>query len=303
MPVTEEDAFIQAILAAPADDAPRLIYADWLEERGEPGAAYLRGTHALAACKSPRSPKARELRGCLQELRGRLKPDWLAVFDQPALMRCNLTPVPAGWFSVALEGYRDAKGTYGLFRYDSLPPLPLDALSGDFAWLRGNRKRADMKPRPNRNLGRLAGATAALGLELPREFGLLMASTLHRRRVRSCTDCYFNWPRRIAESPGGEGGYLVRFYSDSQGCLHWYLYLTARGYSCVVASPGFFGDDAASPAGTDLEELSDKFWFCAPSLKAFIYRMWIENEIWFALSDDIPLTTAQEAYLRHYRPS
>jgi len=29
-----EDVFIRAILAAPQDAAPRLIYADWLEEQG-----------------------------------------------------------------------------------------------------------------------------------------------------------------------------------------------------------------------------------------------------------------------------
>src|SRR5579884_4313008 len=37
------DSFLQAILEAPDDDAPRLIYADWLEENGEPERAeYIR---------------------------------------------------------------------------------------------------------------------------------------------------------------------------------------------------------------------------------------------------------------------
>ncbi|MGO9416385.1 MAG: TIGR02996 domain-containing protein [Syntrophobacteraceae bacterium] len=27
--------FLQAIIASPADDAPRLVYADWLEEHGD----------------------------------------------------------------------------------------------------------------------------------------------------------------------------------------------------------------------------------------------------------------------------
>jgi uncharacterized protein (TIGR02996 family) len=31
----EQQAFIETILAAPADDAPRLVYADWLEEHGD----------------------------------------------------------------------------------------------------------------------------------------------------------------------------------------------------------------------------------------------------------------------------
>ena len=40
---TDEEALMAAIAAAPADDAPRLVYADWLQERGEETKAeYLR---------------------------------------------------------------------------------------------------------------------------------------------------------------------------------------------------------------------------------------------------------------------
>src|SRR5690348_6367266 len=34
--------FWQAILTQPHDDTPRLVYADWLEERGEPLAEFIR---------------------------------------------------------------------------------------------------------------------------------------------------------------------------------------------------------------------------------------------------------------------
>jgi uncharacterized protein (TIGR02996 family) len=34
--VTDDEAFIGAIVDAPGDDAPRLVYADWLDERGDP---------------------------------------------------------------------------------------------------------------------------------------------------------------------------------------------------------------------------------------------------------------------------
>src|ERR1022692_1698756 len=46
--MTHEDAFLQAILAAPDDDAPRLIFADWLEERGDSRGAFIRIQCALA---------------------------------------------------------------------------------------------------------------------------------------------------------------------------------------------------------------------------------------------------------------
>ena len=37
--MTTADAFLAAILAAPEDDTPRLIFADWLEEDGDPARA------------------------------------------------------------------------------------------------------------------------------------------------------------------------------------------------------------------------------------------------------------------------
>ncbi len=40
--MTEEKAFLAAILERPADDATKLIYADWLEEQGDPRAEFLR---------------------------------------------------------------------------------------------------------------------------------------------------------------------------------------------------------------------------------------------------------------------
>jgi uncharacterized protein (TIGR02996 family) len=39
---TTEDAFLQSILSNPDDDMPRLVYADWLEEQGNPRGAFIR---------------------------------------------------------------------------------------------------------------------------------------------------------------------------------------------------------------------------------------------------------------------
>lgn len=47
--MTPDDAFLQAILEAPDDDGPRLIYADWLEERGDPRGEFIRVQCELAA--------------------------------------------------------------------------------------------------------------------------------------------------------------------------------------------------------------------------------------------------------------
>ena len=40
--MSDEAAFLAAIAAEPADDTRRLVYADWLDERGDPRGEYLR---------------------------------------------------------------------------------------------------------------------------------------------------------------------------------------------------------------------------------------------------------------------
>lgn len=45
--MTTSDALLAAVLANPADDLPRLVYADWLDENGQPERAeFIR--HAVA---------------------------------------------------------------------------------------------------------------------------------------------------------------------------------------------------------------------------------------------------------------
>jgi uncharacterized protein (TIGR02996 family) len=46
--MSERDPFLDAVLAEPEDDAVRLIYADWLEERGDPRGPFVRAQVRLA---------------------------------------------------------------------------------------------------------------------------------------------------------------------------------------------------------------------------------------------------------------
>jgi uncharacterized protein (TIGR02996 family) len=41
--MTHGEAFIEAIAESPNDDTPRLVYADWLDEHGQPERAGARG--------------------------------------------------------------------------------------------------------------------------------------------------------------------------------------------------------------------------------------------------------------------
>ncbi|HEU0037623.1 MAG TPA: TIGR02996 domain-containing protein [Kofleriaceae bacterium] len=70
--MTTEDELIAAIVAAPDDDAPRLVYADWLTERGD-----LRGELIVVGCALARldryDPRWRPLRRRELDLESQLK--------------------------------------------------------------------------------------------------------------------------------------------------------------------------------------------------------------------------------------
>jgi uncharacterized protein (TIGR02996 family) len=51
--MSDQEAFMRAIIAAPDDDAPRLVYADWLDENGDPERAEL----IRVQCEAARTPE------------------------------------------------------------------------------------------------------------------------------------------------------------------------------------------------------------------------------------------------------
>jgi uncharacterized protein (TIGR02996 family) len=86
--VHDEAAFLRAIANAPEDDAPRLVYADWLEERGDLRAAFLRlelELHRLAdGANDHRATLAKRMR----DLTPRLDARWVERMRQAR----SLTP-------------------------------------------------------------------------------------------------------------------------------------------------------------------------------------------------------------------
>jgi uncharacterized protein (TIGR02996 family) len=87
-----DDGFLRAILAQPSDDAPRLVYADWLEEQGDPvstaKAEFLRLTVLLATTTGKKGRK-KTWRKRLQELAAGLDTDWLAVVSHLPIEMCH----------------------------------------------------------------------------------------------------------------------------------------------------------------------------------------------------------------------
>ena len=80
-----------------------------------------------------------------------------------------------------------------------------------------------------------------------------------------------------------------------------------NGTEAVVSTSapyGFaLGDEAADfelTASDRFEPGADEALLCADSFSEFVYRFWIENEIWFALNERRGLTPEQERYVGHY---
>lgn len=78
MVIREDEGFMRAIAEAPEEDVPRLIYADWLEERGKADrAAFIRVQCALARCEDE---EERDRLGAIERrllLRHQHRRDWV----------------------------------------------------------------------------------------------------------------------------------------------------------------------------------------------------------------------------------
>ena len=88
----EETGFVRAIQAEPSNDTARLVYADWLEERGDPTATakaeFLRATVALTE-PGRRKGQRQRLEQRLQQLAADLDTAWLGVVSQLRIENCQ----------------------------------------------------------------------------------------------------------------------------------------------------------------------------------------------------------------------
>jgi uncharacterized protein (TIGR02996 family) len=81
--MSDRDDLFRALLAAPEDDAPRLVYADWLDEHGQPE----RAEFVRLQCAMDRIPPKTGRWRPLYERAARLEREWKAHWAGPALER------------------------------------------------------------------------------------------------------------------------------------------------------------------------------------------------------------------------
>lgn len=202
------------------------------------------------------------------------------------------SPFPPGWWSFDLGDYRPCDSTYELYPYEALPPLDEALFRGDFGWL------APAKARRKAGAPKVLAAAAQLGLTLPPAFVRFMSEPALQAAVPSCTAC--EWDPSVAPVPCSvvPGAYLIRFLRDQQDCLFWYLHLLPDGDVHVLCSPIPFDHPELSLTS---EVILANTWYCAPHFEHFVYRFWIENELWDKLGGSSPiLSSAEAAYVGHY---
>ena len=233
-------------------------------------------------------------------------------------MKPSESPFPCRWESFSLEsaGLGDVRpriNTYGSYDFFALPPVPFE-LRGDWSWLQASKlvdpSIAKEKRRANVKAVRsLKDEVTGVGLNLPDSFTRFLSEPGLAERVRSNTCCYLDVSDGLATSPVA-GGYLVRFLADSQCCLFWYLYLAPNGDHAVLSSGDYYGSQseeqgfysyelAEGPLARRPEDIS----FAEESFEAFMWRFWIENEIWFAAFEGREISAIGRQYVIAYRKS
>jgi hypothetical protein len=242
------------------------------------------------------------MRGSPAQSRGRCP--YRTCHDRPVdsflagLARC--------WWSVDLPGTRPHPvryATYSAFDWRLLPPMP-GWISDDYAWLASSRLHEESTlarayDGAQRDIGRWdAWAEHGCGTRAPREFVRFARDRSLRRHLRSPTWCVFDLADHSVQVPGGR---LIHFLSDSQWVRHWLLFIGDQGTQTVVTT-GFPAGFELPPDVLELYADAAGYEICADTFLEFIWRLWIENEIWFTLTEEKqPLTPAQADYVNHYQ--
>jgi uncharacterized protein (TIGR02996 family) len=94
--VTHDDAFLQAILESPDDDTPRLVYADYLDEHGDPDRAEFIRVQVALASLPPGDLRQQQLGDRERQLLAGHREEWLGP----------LRPLLSGW--AFRRGFLDA---------------------------------------------------------------------------------------------------------------------------------------------------------------------------------------------------
>lgn len=86
--MNDDAEFLAAIRAAPDDNLPRLVYADWLDEHHRPEGAYLRAECEFFAFM-PTDPHRDEAQARMREAGEGIDPKWIAAISRTVIEHCD----------------------------------------------------------------------------------------------------------------------------------------------------------------------------------------------------------------------
>jgi uncharacterized protein (TIGR02996 family) len=226
----DERALLNAILATPEDDLPRLVYADWLEERDRPERAEFIRVQCELARSEPGSEGRARLFARQAELMKRHQPDWFPDFSAVASLVVSWKTARGFVESleVGAEGFLSL--TEASFADQPITHLKVPALyTGYGADRRWFAKQILTSP--------LLGRVASLDLdssELNAAGAYWLSRNPHVRRLRelsvSCNRLNDEGAVTLARMPG-LGQLRVLDLSGN--------YLTDPGAQAVISSPHF----------------------------------------------------------------
>lgn len=232
-------------------------------------------------------------------------------------MSAVLKPFRKAVISFSIEALnRPRAGTYGSYDQD-LPFLPSNViLDESLNWLKQEGKedeeylneygRNEQTEEWNQQLENIIKEANRLNLNLPKSYILLMQNDKLRNYFRSPTACFFCIDGGIVPIQDRPKEYLLRFYEDSQGCCFWFLYFDIEGDCKVVTSDFYYPlnynlkehyDIFESINGEPVNSSWDNVFISENNFEFFLYRLWIEAEIWFYEYEEIPFTKTQQQYI------
>ena len=146
--MTDGDALYRAILADPDDDAPRLVYADWLDEHGEPDRAEFVRVQCAWAALAPGDPRQDELWERWTRLLAKNRGRWGAGPGSAARNFGFWRGLP-DWFDVTTDGLVEQVAELAAPRAGPVPQPGAGRVPGGVAVVAG----AVGGPRAGRNRG------------------------------------------------------------------------------------------------------------------------------------------------------
>ena len=273
--MSKADDLLREVLENPDNSDALLVYADWLNESSDERASYVRGQHSLRIKNHFQESELALLRSTY--------PDqhlpWVNSFEQSGIFCSNLCRVDLA--SVNHVGRQESNS----IRFQTLPPFNTSRLGSNLAWLHEEpvRKRNEHTEQSADEMADWAVLIDSFkrdSIRFPETFEMLMVDTKLQSFLPSSTDDYFLTPGRASQliTQLNDGSQYLPFYADSQWAVVYGLRLgpSDERYTPVLTGHPDYDDEGTIHGAS--------FRVMASSLESFVYKMWIENHIWYANS-------------------